>query len=275
MSPRMSKSCALVLLLAMSLGLAVGLLAWGPIVLTQHSIADPRLWAGMPRAFNALACLPLLTAGLAGVWLTRVGRLPAGLRAAWLGFFASAVLQAIGSAALDLAPGDWMRAMTQLFSAGAVTFLLLAFLAERIDAAFSGPRAMEIGVAISVIAASWWAAGQLLSHQGDLRALLLLQALPLLLVPSGAVNLAGRFTSSADWLWMLCLYGLAHAAGLADAALFNATGWVSGQPLMHLLSAVAVAWLAYRAGMAPGSLLARTADDDELTQRSTSLNTSS
>ena len=99
--------------------------------------------------------------------------------------------------------------MTQLFSAGAVTFLLLAFLAERIDAAFSGPRAMEIGVAISVIAASWWAAGQLLSHQGDLRALLLLQALPLLLVPSGAVNLAGRFTSSADWLWMLCLYGLA------------------------------------------------------------------
>ena len=99
-------------------------------------------------------------------------------------------------------------------------------------------------------------------------------------MPSGALSLAGRFTTSADWLAMLGLYVMARLAGFADQWMFNASGALSGHTLMHLLLAAVIGWAAYCVGVrvrvAPrsrGSALPSSAA--EPTQRRTSLNTSS
>ena len=277
MSPRMSQSCASVLLLAMSLALCVGLLAWGPIELTpaDHRFADQRIWAGIPNALNALACLPLVGASLWGMLATWRSGLPVGIRAPWFGFFALAALHAAASALYHLAPGDAGFALSHWFVAGAFTLLLLGSLAERVDSMYGSRSAVAVGIGAATLAAAWWAMGHAWSGHGDLRAMLLLECLPLLLIPTGAFNLPARFTSPADWLWMLGLYALARVAGLADAALFNATGWISGHALMHLLLAAVAACLAYRAGIAPGSARFPAATVGESTQRKTSLNTAS
>jgi hypothetical protein len=128
---------------------------------------------------------------------------------------------------------------------------------------------------LATLAAVWWLAGQWSTGHGDMRPLLFLEGLPILLIPAGALRLNGRFTSSGDWLAMLYLYVAARCAGLADSAVFNLSGWISGHTLMHLLLAAVAARLAYRAATAPGSAPDRVATGVEPTQRSTSLNTSS
>src|SRR5437868_1448546 len=99
MSPRMSQGCALVLLLAMTLAMAVGLMAWGPITLapSDHLYADQRAWAGMASAFNTLSCLPLLGASAWGAVAVARRRCSASLRDPWLGFFAMSGAMAMAS----------------------------------------------------------------------------------------------------------------------------------------------------------------------------------
>ena len=277
MSPRMSQWCTLALLLAMTLSLAVGLLAWGPVQLdgADHLYADQRLLLGLPNAVNTLACLPLIAAGLWGMRATLRSHWPAALRAPWLGFFALVTAVSVNSVAYHVAPSDLGHAMSELFAAGAFTLLLLGFLAERAHPAFGSRLPVAAGLGAAALAGLYWAAGQWSSGQGDLRVLLLLQCLPILLIPAGALTLPGPHTTTADWLWMLCLYTAARLAGLGDAALFDATGWISGHTLMHLLLA-AVAWrLAYRAGMASEGDAARGEAALEPSRDSTSLNTSS
>lgn len=279
MSPRMSQGCALVLLLAMVLAMAVGMMAWGPMQLqaSDHQFADSRTVWGLAQAMNALACLPLLAASAWGVTALRRSAWPAALRTPWFAFFALAAAMSGCAALYHLQPGDAGYALTHAFAAGALTMLALAFMAERMDPLFGSVPAVLGGCAVAGFAALWWFAGEWASGRGDLRAVIFLECLPLLLMPSGALSLAGRHTAARDWLAMLGLYVLARAAGLADQAVRDALGVLSGHTLMHLLLGGVVAWAAYRVGVAPGTrpLASASASAPEPTQRRTSLNTSS
>lgn len=278
MSPRIAQGCALVLMLAMMLAMAAGMMAWGPMQLRagDHQLADTRNWLGLPQALNTLACLPLIAASAWGTAALRRGHWPACLRAPWLAFFALTAAMSACAAAYHLQPSDAGYALTQALAAAAMTMLALAFMAERMHPLFGSVPAVLGACAVAGFAALWWFANQWASDHGDLRAVIFLQCLPLLLMPSGALSLAGRFTTAADWLAMLALYVLARLAGLADEWVLRLSGGLSGHTLMHLLLGAVVAWAAYRALAAPGSrrsLLA--ASTAEPTQRRTSLNTSS
>jgi hypothetical protein len=102
----------------------------------------------------------------------------------------------------------------------------------------------------------------------DMRPLLLLEVLPVLLIPAGALWLPGAHTRTSDWIIALVAYGVAKAFDAADAAVLSVTGWISWHGLMHLTLAAVAAWLAYCAGNARAG--AETPD----TRRHTSLNTS-
>jgi hypothetical protein len=273
----MSQGCTLVLLLAMMIALAVGLTAWGPISLQpgDHSYADPRTWARIPNAFNVLSCLPLAGAALRGFVATWRAEWPSSLRRPWLAFFALVAVHAVAAAIYHWRPGDASHALAHVFAAGAFITLLLGFLAERVDTRCGSLQSVAAALALTVLAGLWWLGGQWSIGQGDMRALLFLETVPVLLIPAGALRLKGRFTSSGDWLAMLYLYVAARSAGLADVAVFNANGWISGHTLMHLLLAALAARLAYRAGTVPGAEPASAVPLAEPTQRKTSLNTSS
>lgn len=50
---------------------------------------------------------------------------------------------------------------------------------------------------------------------------MLLQTLPMLLVPAGALALCGRQTTMRDWIAILCLYGIGRLCVLVDAAVLQ------------------------------------------------------
>jgi hypothetical protein len=277
MSPRMSQSASLVLLLARTVATAVGMMAWGPIELQpkDHQFANMRPWLGVPQAFNTLACAPLLAAGAWGLVALRNGGWPAALRAPCSMYFACAVSMGVSSAAYHLDPSDARYVVSHAFGAGAMTMLGLLFLAERVDGLFGSAPAILGGIGIVGFATLWWFAGEWTTGHGDLRALVFLECLPVFLLPSGALCLPGRFTRRADWLAMMLLYLVARSAGLMDAPLLDPTGGVGGHALMHLFLAGVAGCIAYRAGVASGArpLVAASASDP--TQRRTSLSTSS
>lgn len=268
----------MVLLLAMSLAMAVGMLAWGPIMLTpaDHVFADKRSWAGIPSVFNTLACLPLVVVSLWGmraVWRRRDW--PSELRGPWFAFFGLCMLMSAAAGAHHLDPTDLGYALVHSFAAAAFIMLGQAFMAERMDRLFGTGPSMIAGMTVAGCAAGWWAIGQWAFGHGDLRAFLFFECLPLLLIPAGALSLRGDQTTATDWLSTLGLYLLARGTGLCDGLIQGWTGGLSGHTLMHLLLAASAACLAYRASASPGPSGARTVSLVDPVHRNASLNTSS
>jgi hypothetical protein len=264
--PSLDRRCALFTLLAMGLAIGTGMLAWGPIPLTPsaHTYADGRSLGGLPHGANVLMSLPML---LVGVWGWRaVGHSgwPATLQTPWRLCFACIALSGGLAAAYHLAPGDAGYLAAQAAAAGASILLLCGFLAERVDARFGLALACVVALLVVTLATGMSSLGGT-----DLRPLLLLQLLPVLLIPAGALGLAGHHTAKADWLVILGLYALARALDVGDAAVMRFSGnAISGHALMHLCLTGVAARLAYRAGASPA------AKERGIVQASTSFSTS-
>ena len=272
MTEQLGRRCALAILAALTLAMVVGLIAWGPVLLDAavHRYADQRRWFGLPNALNVLASLPLLAAGVWGWHATRTSSWPTELRRPWQAFHVCVAGGSLIAAAYHAAPNDTGYVLAQLAMSAAFVLLTVGMLAERVSARFGSHVGLAAATALVAVMAAAVGFGVGTTGSIDLRPFLLLQLLPVLLIPAGVLSLPGRHTRSADWMIMLVAYAVAKAFDLADTAIFSATGWISGHALMHLSLAIVAGRLAYRAANAA---VAEAADGP--TQRQTSLNTAS
>lgn len=269
----LNRRCALFALLAMTLAIAMGLLAWGPIPPQSgtHHYADLRSLLGLAHGVNAVFCLPMLAAGIWGWRAIQRSAWPVALKTPWRWCFAGITVTAASAVAYHLVPGDRTYLVAQALVAGSFSLLLCGFLAERVHAGFGSRGACVAALGVAALAATLSS----LAASTDLRPLLLLQLLPVLLIPAGALNLPGLHTRQADWLLVLGLYALARVSDLGDDSVLLATrGALSGHALMHLCMAGVAAWLAYRVSNAGATLSPEATDTGGLAQANTSLSTS-
>lgn len=270
MSEPLGRRCALTLLVAMAVASVAGLIAWGPVTLapSAHAYADDRAWGGLHNAANVLASLPLLAAALWGVFATRASRWGDELRRPWTSFHVCAGAAAAVAAVYHAAPGDASFVLAHALTAAGFVFLGQGVLAERVHPGFGSVRALVGAGLLAALACAIVLVGASLGRGIDMRPLLLLQVMPVLLIPAGALWLPGSHTRASDWIIMLLAYGVAKGLDAADAAVLSVTGSISGHGLMHLSLAAVAGWLAYCAASARSG--AETPD----TRRHTSLNTS-
>lgn len=234
---------------------AVALLLHGPILqfADYHAFADQRVLFSVPHACDVLSNAGFAVVGLWGLVVQR-GRprhaLPPG-NAGYLLFMSALVLTAAGSGYYHLAPGDarlvWDRLPIALGCAG-----LLA----GVRAGHSAGSAREVLLLAGAAVASvlwWWltngsglpAGASAIVGQGDLRPYLLLQALPIVLIPLWqAIHRAPRAERGA-FAAAIGLYVVAKLAELYDRALFDFTGWISGHTIKHLLATAAAATIVW------------------------------
>jgi hypothetical protein len=218
---------------ALVLALSLLMLWHGPIAQQAHyhDFADQRALLGIPNLFNVLSNLGF---ALIGIWGVKLSWHHAGMsRAGWvLGFF-SLILTALGSAWYHLAPDDtrliWDRLPIALACAG-----FLAALASQLHGQLNS-RYFALPLALwAVFSVGYWVATQ------DLRPYLLLQALPLILLPLWQWQISGK--CRAFWLMLLAslCYILAKISELQDQVLFNVLHHIiSGHTLKHLLASMA------------------------------------
>ncbi|KAF0814819.1 hypothetical protein IGB42_00874 [Andreprevotia sp. IGB-42] len=224
--------------------LIAAMLAHGPIAQWQdyHRFADHRSWLGVANAADVLSNLPFALAGLWGLH----GLLGKDAETAWgnLGHAAPAYLiflcallaTAVGSAWYHCAPDDQRLVWDRLPIALACAGLLAAVRAEsRAGSAFTA-LLNALGLCVLAIASvAWWA------YSDDLRPYLLLQALPLLLIPLWQYQASAPLARRLVFGEALGCYVLAKGAELADAQILALGLRVSGHTLKHLLAALAAA----------------------------------
>jgi hypothetical protein len=236
------------------------MLAYGPIAQLPdyHAFADRSRWLGVEHAGDVFSNLGFALVGLWGFWRLYPLRGHAALRAGWPGwalFLVALTLTGAGSAYYHLAPDNLSLVWDRLPIALACAGLLAAVRAETLVAGHAGRDAAWLGL-FAVASVAWWYGTELLGW-GDLRPYLLLQVLPILLIP---VWQAMSGVSGRERWWFgaaLLLYVLAKVAELNDHALLAALGWVSGHTLKHVLATLAagvlVAALARRVGELAGA----------------------
>ncbi len=227
----------------------VALLIYGPIpqFADYHDFADQRALFGVPNAADVLSNVGF---AIVGIWaLARLwpARSDPGIAAGWPGyalFFVALILTAAGSSFYHWAPDNarllWDRLPIALACAG----LLAAVRAET----HPGTHCAAWTSALATLAAAsvaWWYFTDR-NGTGDLRPYLLLQGLPLLLIPLWQTS-AGSPTADRVALWSaIALYALAKVAELNDHAIFAGSQEISGHTVKHLLAIAASAIIAAR-----------------------------
>lgn len=228
--------------LAVTIVLSGALLIHGPIAQLDHyhDFADSSVFAGIPHAGDVLSNIAF---GLIAVWgIVRLWplRQHAALKAGWSGyrlFLIALLLTAFGSSYYHLAPDNTRLIWDRLPIALACAGLLAAVRSENVPDAHAGRAAIALSLC-AVASVGWWAWTD--RHGvGDLRPYLLLQGLPLILIPLWqTIHRAPRADRLAFGAALL-LYIAAKIAELHDRELLAALGIMSGHTLKHLLAAAA------------------------------------
>ena len=244
--------------------LAVGALLHGPIeqLHNYHAFADQAVVWGVPHFADVLSNLGFALVALWGWYRLAPMSREAVIVDGWGGyrlFLIGVFLTAIGSSYYHLAPDNarlvWDRLPIALTCAG-----LLAGVWGDTRKKHSNTLAGWLGVA-AVLSVAWWRFTDLESV-GDLRPYLLLQALPILLIPLDQWLYETPRTTRWAFSGALILYVIAKFAELGDHEIAALSGGLTGHTLKHLLAtggvAVIVKSLVDRAKTASGTATTNT-----------------
>ncbi len=225
------------------------LIAHGPVAQLDryHDFADRSVVAGILHAADVASNLGFALVALWGLVVLHPQRRHPALRAGWPGyllFLSGLLLTAAGSSFYHLAPDNARLVWDRLPIALACAGLLAAVRSETIPGV-NGMRGTAWLALFAVFSVGWWRYTDL-QGVGDLRPYLLIQGLPIILIPLWqAIHRAPR-ADRAGFGFALLLYVLAKFAELNDHSLLLALGWISGHTLKHLLATCAAALLVGR-----------------------------
>lgn len=226
-----------------TVGITVILAVHGRIAQPLHyEFADGSATFGIHHAADVVSNAGFAVVAIWG-WLTlRPRRTSDQLRAGWPGyrlFLIGLFLTAFGSGFYHLAPDNarliWDRLPIALACAG----LLVGVRGDTQPGLKTEIEAIVLGFS-AVASVAWWAYTDR-SGADDLRPYLLLQGLPLVLIPLWqAIHRAPRADRIAFAAAMV-LYVLAKVAEVLDHEIANTFGFVSGHTLKHLIATMATA----------------------------------
>lgn len=235
--------------LIITVAIVILMLAYGVIEqpANYHDFADHSQWGGMPHAADVLSNFGFAIVGIWGWWHLSPQREHPAIRASWFGYrllLVGLIFTAAGSAYYHLAPDDSRLVWDRLPIALACAGLLAGVRAETVARYDAHLEAAALAL-LAVFSVAWWHFTGL-QGQGDLRPYLLLQLLPILLVPLWQ---ALHGSDRRDRLYFgaaLVIYIFAKLAELNDHQLLQVSGALSGHTLKHLLATVAAALIVGR-----------------------------
>ncbi len=212
----------------------------GPIAqdIGYHQFADQRLILGLPNFWNLISNLPFL---LVGVWgLRRKPNLPASLKSGYLVFVIAVMVVALGSAYYHLQPTTASLLWDRLPMTVAFMAFFAMVLGDRIHERL-GRRSLLGLVVLGLFSVFWWWWSEQ-SGQGDLRLYILVQYLPLVLLPVILVLYPNGVLKGRPIWWALAAYAGAKVLELSDMWIYQLTAEsLSGHSLKHGFAALGVA----------------------------------
>ncbi len=203
-----------------------------------HNFADQRRIFGMANFFNVLSNLPFVIVGIMGIRLVVLHQTTGGLaelRSLYLTFFAGVFLTGFGSAYYHYHPEN----QTLLWDRLPMTIAFMAMFCAIVGEYISTQLAQKIFVPLlisGIASVVYWYVTELNGH-GDLRTYVLVQFLPVLLIPL-ILWLFDSKMNNDKYIWgVIAAYALSKLMELFDARLYDMLGLLSGHSLKHLIAA--------------------------------------
>lgn len=238
-----SRRARLSILLAVVAASAIAVAFLDPIAQPSgyDVFADQRRVWGVPNFWNVVSSLPFLAVGLAGT-MQLLGPWPRGalfsLKPAYLAFFVSIALVAFGSMYYHLDPTHITLVWDRLPMAIAFMAFFCVIVGEHISPRL-GRLLLWPLVACGLVSVAYWSFTEA-AGRGDLRLYIIVQYLPMVLIPLILLLFPSGF-SHVRWVWaLLGAYGVAKLLELADEPVYSALQVVSGHTLKHLAAALGV-----------------------------------
>lgn len=235
------------LVAAITLAALVGIWLLDPIPQdpAYHAFADTRTFLGIPNFGNVVSNLPFLVVGAWGLgYVLQDGHgATRALRPAWLSFFGGVALTAAGSAYYHLVPGNASLAWDRL----AMTIGFMSLVAIVVGEYLSAPLARRMLPSLILAGAAsvaYWSYSEA-SGAGDLRPYVIVQFLPMLLMPLIIVLYSGRSDMTRGFCWLILFYAAAKAGEFLDSEILEITRVISGHSLKHMLAALGPAALLF------------------------------
>jgi hypothetical protein len=227
----------------------IGVFSMEPIAQdpAYHNFADRRTIISIPNFFDVISNLAFVIVGFMGMRLIGKGRATGGLpelKKVYMTFFAGVFLTGFGSAYYHFHPDNQTLLWDRLPMTIAFMALFSAIVGETISPRFA--LKMFIPLLISGFASViYWEVTEL-NGSGDLRAYVLVQFLPILLMPLILLLFKSRLNGNI-YIWgIIGAYALSKLMELLDAPIYNTLGVISGHSLKHLIAAFAT-YIFYRA----------------------------
>jgi hypothetical protein len=205
-----------------------------------HNFADQRGLLNIPNFCNVLSNLPFLIAGIMGMRLVGSGRASGGLaelQGVYLTFFAGVFLTGFGSAYYHYHPSN----QTLLWDRLPMTIAFMAFFSAIVGEYISSGIALKLFVPLlisGIASVVYWYISEL-NGSGDLRAYILVQFLPVLLMPLILWLFNSRLNGDKYIFGIIGAYSASKLMELFDTRIYSALGMISGHSLKHLTAAFA------------------------------------
>ncbi len=220
-----------------------------------HNFADQRRIVNIANFFNVLSNVPFVIIGIMGMRLVALRQAIGGLaelRTMYLTFFAGVLLTGFGSAYYHLHPGNQTLLWDRLPMTIAFMALFCAIIGEYISTQLAGKLFAPLLI-FGVASVIYWYVTELAGH-GDLRAYLLVQFLPVLLIPLILWLFESKLNNDR-YIWgIIGAYAASKLMELFDAGLYGTFGLLSGHSLKHLTAAFGTLifyWALQERGVSP------------------------
>ena len=212
-----------------------------------HNFADRRGTLNIPNFYNVFSNLPFVIIGVMGMRLVMSGRASGGLvelQAVYFTFFAGVFLTGFGSGYYHYHPDN----QTLLWDRLPMTIAFMALFSAIVGENISSRIALKLFVPLLMLGIAsvvYWHVSELKGH-GDLRAYVLVQFLPVLLMPLILLLFDSRLNGN-KYIWgIIAAYAVSKLLEFFDARIYSTSGMLSGHSLKHLIAAFA-AFIFYRA----------------------------
>ncbi|MEQ1880795.1 MAG: ceramidase domain-containing protein [Burkholderiales bacterium] len=204
-----------------------------------HNFSDGRTLFGLANLWNVISNAPFVFVG--GFGLSRLSHLsPTAPRVAYIVFCIGVMLVGLGSGYYHYSPSSqalvWDRLPMTIAFMAFFSMVVQDRVSQRLGSGLLWP--LIVGGAASI---RYWHWSEL-QGEGDLRAYVLIQFLPMLLIPLMLMLFSGKALNTAMLWATIGTYASSKVAEHFDGQILDALGFISGHSIKHLLGALAVFW---------------------------------
>jgi len=211
--------------------------------LNYHNFADSRTIYSVSNFWNVVSNIPYFLVGLYAFykmyWIKSL-KIINEVKVTYFLLFLGVTLVAFGSGYYHLDPNNetllWDRLPMSIAFMGLFSLVISEFYSIKLGKALIYPL-----VVAGVSSVVYWYVGEL-NGDGDLRFYLLVQFLPILLMPIIFIFFKGSFTLTRGYWWLLFFYILAKIFEYFDKEVFELLQIISGHSLKHIISAIGL-WI--------------------------------